>query len=192
MSWVGGGEYFEIDPDGLKIKTVTGGDGVVFFTTSQLREAYPAIAEDAIAFVATGPRGDYSKVVIDQVHDTIVRLRGLYNDSKRDPGACKLLRGRTLGWDRKEWGRRYLHLDGAPMVRPIPAWDERGNLLSKEELQGRHRMAREKGETLRWKQVFVGENELQFRIDGARAGRGSPGTPPPGPAVGSVEQDVRQ
>ncbi|EKC98755.1 hypothetical protein A1Q2_06987 [Trichosporon asahii var. asahii CBS 8904] len=172
MTWVGAGKYYEVEPDGLKMKTVAGGNGKYFFTPSQLREAYPAIAEEAIAYMATGPRGDFCQVVIDQVHDNIVRLRGRYNDNGGH--GCKLLHGKTLGWDRKDWGRQYLHLNGPLTVVSIPApRDERGKLLSNEELQERHRMAMAKGEPLRWKKVWVSEREPQYRIDDGKDDRTS-------------------
>lgn len=179
--YAGGGEYFEVDADGLKIKTVTGGDGVAYFTDRQLRALHPRVAEEAIAFRSTGPFGDYSQVAVDQVGDNIVRLRGRYYDSKKPEAACgsKLLQGQTLGWDRKDWGRRYLHLDGAPMVRPVPARDERGRLLSNEELQESGRQAKEKGERLRWKRVHVGHDGLEFRINDGEDDPRCPSEPRP-------------
>lgn len=165
MVWEGGGQYFEVDPDGLKIKTVTGGDGNLHFTDSQLRAAYPAIAEEAIAYKETGPWGTYLTVLIDQVQENIVRLRGRYNTS-RDPGfGCKLLYGQTLGMEKCDWGRRRLFLSGAPLVLSVPAYNEDGNLMTNEELQARDRAAKEKGVPLKWKQKFVGENGMMFVPD---------------------------
>lgn len=141
-------QYFAVEPDGLKLKTPAGpGDGVRLFDDAQLRTAHPGIAEDAIAFRDAGPSGPFTAVLIDQVQDSVVRLRGEYGSGSDGDGAAgrgishsKLLPGRSLGHARGAFGTQ-LTLLGAPASDPVTAHDEAGRALSNEQLQARERGA---------------------------------------------------
>lgn len=145
-------QYFVLEPDGLKLITPSRpGDGVTLFDDAQLRAAYPGIAEDAIAFRDSAP---FSEVIIDQVQEDIVRLRGTYGGNG---GESKLLHGRSLEHQKKDFGTQ-ITLIGAPSSEPVTAHDESGRPLTNEELQERER---ERGPT-EWKYWYSRSRNVWF------------------------------
>lgn len=166
------GQYFSLRPDGLKIVTPYPGDGVRFFDDYQLRTAYPQIAEDAISFRESN---GFSDVTIDQVQDRIVRLRSSHGCVCDRGHKAKLLYGKTLGRQPRDFANQ-LTLLPPTRYEAVVAHDEHRRVLSNAELQVRE--AR-RGTPTKWKWWYLRSANEWFVAPEAVA----PVKPPPAQQV---------
>lgn len=170
------GQYFALRPEGLTVATPYKGDGVRAFDEEQLRQHYPQIAEQAIAFRDTH---GFPNVTIDQVQPEIVRLRSSGMCVSDAGHKSELLHGCSLGREPKDYSNQLILL---PPTRyePVVAHDEQRRPLSTQEL-----LERERGREVptKWKWWYLRSKNEWFVAPDVEEG---PREPPAGEPKGEA------